>query len=199
MESSSSSPRTAGGILSSPRAQRRMIIFSGAVLVIGFIVFLSAFLLRGTSGIHSPLSTLPAQTHVKLIKAPPSKEALQVARKFLETAVLRKNLAAAYDITGPALKGTMTRKQFEKGNFGVDPYPARNTKTAAFTVDWSYKTQIMLEVDLVAKKGSGSNIRPHLPFFLGLERKGDKPNGAWQVNTWISTWHPPIPMAGGGG
>jgi hypothetical protein len=199
MESSSSSPRTVGGILSSPRAQRRMIIFSGAVLVIGFIVFLSAFLLRGTSGIHSPLSTLPAQTHVKLIKAPPSKEALQVARKFLETAVLRKNLAAAYDITGSALKGNMTRKEFEKGNFGVDPYPARNTKTAEFNVDWSYKTQIMLEVDLVAKKGSGSNIRPHLPFFLGLERKGDKPNGAWQVNTWISTWHPPIPMAGGGG
>jgi len=176
-----------------------MIIFSGAVLVVGFIVFLSAFLLRGTSGIHSPLSTLPAQTHVKLIKAPPSKEALQVARKFLETAVLRKNLDAAYDITGPALKGNMSRKQFVKGNFGVDPYPARNTKTAAFTVDWSYKTQIMLEVDLVAKKGSGSNIRPHLPFFLGLERKGDKPNGAWQVNTWISTWHPTIPMAGGGG
>ena len=38
-----------------------------------------------------------------------------------------------------------------------------------------------------------------LPFFLGLERKGDKPNGAWQVNTWIPVWHPPIPMAGGGG
>jgi hypothetical protein len=196
---SSSSPRPAGGILSSPRAQRRLIVFSGGVLVIGFIAFLSAFLLRGTSGIHSPLSTLPAQTHVKLVKAPPSKEALQVARTFIETAVLRKNLDKAYDITGPALRGTMTRSVWDKGNIAVAPYPAGNTKTAAFTVDWSYKTQIMLEVDLVAKKGSGSNIRPHLPYFLGLERKGDKPNGAWQVNTWISAWHPPIPMYGGGG
>jgi hypothetical protein len=195
---SSSSPRPAGGILSSPRAQRRLIVFSGGVLVIGFIAFLSAFLLRGTSGIHSPLSTLPAQTHVKLVKAPPSKEALQVARTFIETAVLRKNLDKAYDITGPALRGTMTRAVWDKGNIAVAPYPAGNTKTAAFTVDWSYKTQIMLEVDLVAKKGSGSNIRPHLPYFLGLERKGDKPNGAWQVNTWISAWHPPVPMAPGG-
>jgi hypothetical protein len=193
MESSSSSPRTVSGILNSPRAQRRLIIFSGGVLVIGFIAFLSAFLLRGTSGIHSPLSTLPAQTHVKLVKAPPSKEALQVARKFLETAVLRKNLSAAYDIVGPALKGDMTRAQFVKGDIPVQPYPARNTKTAAFTVDWSYRTQIMLEVDLVAKKGSGSNIRPHFPYFLGLERKGDKPNGTWLVNTWISAWHPPVP------
>lgn len=199
MESSSSSSRPDGGILSSPRAQRRLIVFSGGVLVIGFIAFLSAFLLKGTSGIHSPLSTLPAQTHAKLVKAPPSKEALQVARQFIETAPLRKNLAKAYDITGPALKGDMTRAQFAKGNIPVIDYPARNTRTAAFTVDWSYRTQIMLEVDLVAKKGSGSNIRPHLPFFLGLERVGDKPNGAWQVNTWIPVWHPPIPMAGGGG
>jgi hypothetical protein len=199
MESSSSSPRSVGGILSSPRAQRRLIVFSGGVLVIGFIAFLSAFLLRGTSGIHSPISTIPAQTHVKLVKAPPSKDALKVAREFLETAVLRKNLDRAYDITGPALRGNMTRAEWNKGNIAVAPYPARNTKTAAFTVDWSYRTQIMLEVDLVAKKGSGSNIRPHLPYFLGLERKGDKPNGAWQVNTWISAWHPPIPMAGGGG
>lgn len=176
-----------------------MIIFSGVVLVIGFIAFLSAYLLRGTSGIHSPLLNEPAQTHVKLVKAPPSKEALQVARKFLETAVLRKNLPVAYDLVGPALKGNLTRKQWATGNIPVQPYPARNTKTAAFTVDWSYRTQIMLEVDLVAKKGSGANIRPHLPFFLGLERKGDKPNGAWQVNTWIPVWHPPIPMAGGGG
>jgi hypothetical protein len=198
MESSSSS-RTLGGILSSPRGQRRLIMFSGAVLVIGFIAFLSAFLLKGTPGIQSPLSTLPAYTHAKLVKAPPSKEALQVARQFVETAPLRKNLDQAYAITGPALKGTMTKKEFEKGNIPVVDYPARNAKTAAFTVDWSYETQIMLEVDLVAKKGSGSNIRPHLPFFLGLERKGDKPNGAWQVNTWIPVWHPPLPMAGGGG
>jgi hypothetical protein len=197
--SSSSSSRTVGGFLSSPRGQRRMIIFSGVVLVVGFIAFLSAYLLKGTSGIHSPISTVPAQTHPKSIKAPPSPQALKVAREFIETAVLRKNLDKAYDITGPALRGNMTRAEWRKGNIAVAPYPARNTKTAAFTVDWSYQNQIMLEVDLVAKKGSGANIRPHLPYFLGLERKGGRPDGAWQVNTWISAWHPPIPLYGGGG
>jgi hypothetical protein len=194
METSS---RTAGGILSSPRAQRRLIIVSGGVLVVGIFVFLAVTL--GTSGIHAKLSNKPAQTHVKLVKAPPPKAALQVARKFVETAPLRKNLAQAYDLVGPALKGNMTRAQWTKGTIAVIDYPARNAKTAAFTVDWSYQTQIMLEVDLVAKHGSGSNIRPHLPFFLGLERKGDKPNGRWLVNTWMTVWHPPIPMAGGGG
>lgn len=191
MESSS---RSAGGILSSPRGQRRLIIVSSGVFLIGLIAFLSAYLLRGTSGIHSPLLNKPAQTHVKLVKAPPPKSALKVARLFVETAPLRKNLDKIYPFIGPALKGDMTREQWIKGNIPVIDYPARNAKSTAFTVDWSYKTQIMLEVDLVAKKGSGSNIRPHLPFFLGLERQGDKPNGRWQVNTFIPVWHPPVPM-----
>ena len=190
MESSS---RTAGGILSSPRGQRRLMIISAGVLLIGFIAFLSAFLLRGTSGIHARLLDKPAQKHVKLVKAPPPKAALKVARLFIETAPLRKNLDKIYPFIGPALKGGMTREEWTKGNIPVEPYPARNTKDTAFTVDWSYKTQIMLEVDLVARKGSGSNIRPHLPFFLMLERQGDKPNGRWQVNNWITAWHPPLP------
>ncbi len=170
-------------------------VISGGVFVVGLIVFLSTYLLRGTSGIHSPISSRPAQTHPQLIKAPPSKAALQVARQFIESAPLRKNLDQIYSHMGPALRGTMTRKQWDKGNIPVIDYPAGNTKTAAFTVDWSYQTQIMLEVDLVAKKGSGSNIRPHLPFFLGLQRAGDKPNGQWLVNTWIPVWHPPVPMS----
>jgi hypothetical protein len=192
MESTSSPAR--GGFLSSPRAQRRLIWISGAVFAAGLIAFLSAYALRGTSGIHSPISNQPAQTHPNLIKAPPSKAALKVARQFIETAPLRKNLDQAYSLVGPSLKGNMTRKQWNTGNIPVIDYPAGNAKTAAFVVDWSYKTQIMLEVDLVAKKGSGANIRPHLPFFLGLERKDDKPNGPWRVTTWIPVWHPPIPM-----
>jgi hypothetical protein len=195
MESSSSS-RTVGGILASPRAQRRLIVFSGGVLVIGFIAFLSAFLLRGTSGIHSPLLNQPAQRAPKLVKAPPAKAALKIARQFVETAPLRKNLDMAYSLVSPALKGTMTRKQWDTGNIPVIDYPAGNAKTASFLVDWSYKTEMMLEVDLVAKKGSGSNIRPHLGFYLGLARAGDKPNGRWLVTTWVPTWHPPIPSAG---
>jgi hypothetical protein len=191
MESTSAS----GGFLSSPRAQRRLIWFSGAVLAAGVIAFISGYALRGTSGIHSPISTVPAQTHPNLIKSPPAKGALRVARQFIETAPLRRNLDQAYALVGPSLKGAMTRKQWNKGNIPVIDYPAGNAKTAAFVVDWSYRTQMMLEVDLVAKKGSGANIRPHLPFFLGLERKGDRPNGQWRVTTFIPVWHPPIPMS----
>ena len=93
----------------------------------------------------------------------------------------------------------LTKKQFEKGNIPVISYPAGNLKTAGFTVVSSYKTQMMLLVDLVARKGSGANIRPHLPFWVGLVRAHNKPNGHWLVNYWIPDWSPPVPLAGGGG
>lgn len=183
-----------GGFLHSPRAQRRFYWISGSIFLLGLIVFLSVFLFRGSSGIHSPISTVPAQTVPKEIKAPPDPAAFKVARKFIETAVLRKNLSAAYPLVSPAIKGGETLKQWDKGNIAVIGYPAGNAKSAAFTVWWSYKTQIMMVVDLVAKPGS--NVRPHLPFFVGLVRKDNKPNGRWLVNYWQAYYTPPVPAAG---
>jgi hypothetical protein len=172
-----------------------MIWFSSAVFAVGLIAFVGGFVLRGSPGAHSPISKKAAQSPQKLVKAPPSKEALKVARQFLETAPLRKNLDQAYDLVGPALKAGITRKEWNAGNTRIIDYPARNAKTTALIVDWSYKTEMMLEVDLVKRHGAGPQIRPHLGFYLGLERKGGKPNGQWQVTTWIPTWHPPLPMA----
>jgi hypothetical protein len=191
MESSSSS--VDDGFLSSPRAQRRLIWISGGVFGIGLIVFLSVFVLRGSPGPTSPLSTLPAQTAPKQVKAPPDPKAFKVARTFIETAVLRKNLDAAYPIVNQEIKGGLTKKQWETGNIPVIGYPANNAKTAAFEVVWSYKTQLMTIVDLVARRGS--HVRPHLPFFLGLVRAHNKPNGKWLVNYFEADWAPPVPSS----
>lgn len=191
MESSSSPVND--GFLSSPRNQRRLLWVSGGVFGVGLIVFLSVFVLRGSPGPSSPISTTPAQTAPKQVKAPPDPQAFKVARKFIETAVLRKNLDAAYPIVNPEIKGGLTKKQWETGNIPVIGYPAGNSKTAAFEVLWSYKTQMMTVVDLVAKKGS--HVRPHLPFFLGLVRANNKPNGKWLVNYFEADWTPPVPSA----
>lgn len=170
-----------------------MIWISGGVFGIGLIVFLSVFVLRGSPGPSAPISTVPAQTAAKQVKAPPDPQAFKVAREFIETAVLRKNLDAAYPIVNQEIKGGLTKKQWESGNIPVIGYPAGNTKTAAFTVLWSYKTQLMTIVDLVAKRGS--HVRPHLPFFLGLVRAHNKPNGKWLVNYFQADWSPPVPSA----
>jgi hypothetical protein len=188
MDSSSGSP--SGGILSSPRAQRRLLFVSGGILAVGLIVFFVAYF-HGSSGYSSPISNKPAQSAPKQVKAAPDPAAFKVARKFIETAPLRKNLDVAYPLVNSEIKGTQTRKQWDKGNIAVLPYPAGNTKTTGFQVLWSYKTQMMLVVDLVARRGT--DVRPHLPFFLGLKRAGNKPDGRWLVNYWEADWAPPVP------
>jgi hypothetical protein len=191
MESSPSSVND--GFLSSPRAQRRLLWGSAGILAIGLIVFLSVFVLRGSPGPSSPISTVKADRAPKEIKAPPDPKAFSTARKFIETAVLRKNLDSAYPLVNHEIKGGLTKKQWETGNIPVIGYPAENAKTAAFTVLWSYKTQLMTIVDLVARPGT--HARPHLPFFLGLVRAHNKPNGKWLVNYFIPDWSPPIPSS----
>src|SRR6266487_1194340 len=102
MSSTTSSPT--GGFLSSPRMQQRLVWISGAVLLIGIAVFLGVFLSRGSSKpanqnlstiASPPASTTPAVNNPRVA---PAASALKVARTFLETAVLRKNLDAAYPI-----------------------------------------------------------------------------------------------------
>jgi hypothetical protein len=190
MESSTSQDRF-GGLFNSPRAQRRLIWISGGFFAVALIVFISIFVLRGSPGPTSPISNKPAQTVKPQVKAPPDPAAFKVARTFLETAVLRKNLDAAYPLVNDEIKGGMTKKQWETGNIAVMPYPAENAKTTAFTVLWSYKTQMMAVVDLVARPGS--NVRPHLPFYVGLVRAHNKPGGRWLVNYFEADWTPPIP------
>jgi len=189
MESTNS---TSTGILSSPRAQRRLLWISAAIFAIGLIVFLVTYV-GGSSGYHAPISNKPAQIAPKEIRAKPDPAAFKVARKFIETAPLRKNLDAAYSLVNHDISGGMTKKEWDKGNIAVLPYPAGNTKTAGFQVLWSYKTQLMLVVDLVAARGT--DVRPHLPFFLGLVRAGNKPNGRWLVNYWEADWTPPVPSS----
>src|SRR5262245_33816591 len=121
-----STPAQSHSILNSPRAQRRFMWISGGVFVVGLIVFLAVFVFRGSPGHRSPISDKAAKKAPKLVKAAPDPAAYKVARKFIETAPLRKNLDVAYPLVNRDIKGGMTKKQWEKGNIAVLPYPARN-------------------------------------------------------------------------
>jgi hypothetical protein len=188
-----STTSSSSGFFSSPRLQQWLPWISGVVLVLGVVVFLGVYFSRGSSSsaganistISSgpPSSTTPAAKNPRVAASP---DALKVARTFLETAVLRQNLDAAYGIVGPDLKGGMSRAQWRKGNIAVTPYPAENAKTAQLVVKSSHRNQLMLQVLLNPRKGSGVT-RP-LPFTLGLDRVG----GKWLVNYWLPNYRPAI-------
>lgn len=181
---------TLSGKFSSPRRQRQIFLGSAAVFAAGVIAFLAVVLLRGSGNrFTDTFSNQPAQLAKKERVTKPTAEEYAVARRFIETAVARKNLDASYDLVHVDLKGRMTRKQWDTGNIPVVDYPANNAKTAAFTTEYSYADQGLFDVDLVAKPGS--TVRPHLLFFIGLKKE----HGKWLVNYWEPHWRPPIPQA----
>ena len=152
------------GFFNSPRKQRRFFILSAGVLAVGVgVVPRDGRVQRHANAFTDTLSNKPAQLYHPDKKVPLSQEQIGSPGGSSQTAVERRNLDAAYTIVHPDLKGTLTRKQWDTGNIPVVSYPARNADTAAFVVDYSFKTSALLEVDLVAKRGQDQ--RPHLLFY----------------------------------
>jgi hypothetical protein len=108
----------------------------------------------------------------------------KVLKQFIATAVVRHDVAKSWDIAGPTLKQGVTRKQWDRGNLPVIPYPARNKGWG----DWSFvqysftegqKHTVGLEVFLFPKPKSGwSAMSADVEVVQGK-------NGRWLVDYWM--------------
>jgi hypothetical protein len=170
-------------LIDSPRAQRRFGWFSAAVLVVGIVTFLVVVVFHNTSTannppIHHPPAPPPAP-HVK-----PSNDARAVAREFLLTAVLRKDLHQAYTLVAAPLKAGESRKEWETGNNPVTPYDAYNARTAGLSVVDSTARRLYLQVSLLSK-----TQRP-ATFYMELRKHS---NGKWLVDYFEANNPFPIP------
>lgn len=184
---------TLSGFLNSPRKQRRFFIVSAGIFGVGVIAFVSMVFLHGTGNrFTNTFSNQPAKLYKPDKAVPIQKSEIALARKFIETAVERKDLATAYGLVHADLKGRMTKKEWLTGNIPVIQYDAVNAKTADFTVDYSFQRSALLEVNLISRH---QQTKPTLLFFLGLKRAGDTAKGRWLVSYWEPHWQPPVPLA----
>ena len=185
-----------GGMLDSPRKQRRFLIISSAVFAIGVVAFVSVFLLRGTSNAFpDTISSQPAKLAKAEKTVPVTTEQVTLMRTFIKTAVARKRLAYAYSLVDADLKGTMTLKQWETGNIPVIQYEAENVNTAEFIPIYHLQTQALFNVDLIPV--GHTQKRPELLFFIGMKRAGGSKTGKWLIDYWQPRWRPPVPAAPG--
>jgi hypothetical protein len=107
-----------------------------------------------------------------------------IATKFVRTAVARKNLAAAYAISGPGIREGMTLKQFMTGNIPVVPYTVTPKTQAHMKIDKSYANKATVELYLVTAPDPGKD------FYVDLIKK----DGKWMVDSWMPRGTPPIPV-----
>ncbi len=119
----------------------------------------------------------------------------KVLKRFIATAVVRHDVARAWDIAGPTLKEGVTRKEWDKGALPVIPYPALDRGWGNWSfVQYSYteskKHTVGLEVFLFPKPNSGWSA------MTADVEVVHKPKGRWLVDYWMpKKFHGPPAVA----
>jgi hypothetical protein len=111
--------------------------------------------------------------------------ARRAAVTFLRTAVAREDLATAWTVAGPNVRGGQSREEWLK-EIGVVPYPGESMDKAPIRVDWSYPRNVGLSIALLPKRGSGE--KPQV-FQMELRRLGAAKR--WVVDSWVP-YAPPV-------
>jgi hypothetical protein len=176
--------------LQSPRNQRRLLVVALVLLAIGVGVF-TFVVFRNTGDTTETFSTEPADIFKPEKSVSVDLAAKRIAGEFIKTAVARKNLAASYDLVAPELRQGMTRKEWLTGNIPVVYYPTGDLELATFKVDRSYKNEVVWQVFMVPKPGSGT--QPAV-FYIGLKRSDEK--APWKVFYWVPRYQPAVPDPG---
>jgi hypothetical protein len=167
---------------------------AGVLLVVGIVMTIVTL----TSGPSSPASspaTKPPTAPVTPKSVPLSTAARSVAREFVTTAVARKDLAAAWKISGPNIRGGLTYAEWKTGNIPVIPYPVASVQYGApFKIDFSYPNEALLEVALLPKPSV--KIKPAIFDLLLRLIPGAGGKQHWVVDSWVPHSSTLVPAAG---
>jgi hypothetical protein len=139
-----------------------------AVLVAGVVAFAVTKLTDST-----PAAALPHRT------APLAAGERKIAIEFIDTAVARKNLARAWDISAPELKQDLTLDEWETGTIPVVPYPVGQAVARLKLVN-SFTDTAEFEVSFLPRAGSKAKAAS---FQLGLRNIDQR----WLVSSWLPT------------
>jgi hypothetical protein len=161
------------------------------VLAVGVLVFLIAHYNNDGGSSAKPLPPAPAAPAAnKVDQKAFDEEAQQVARRFILTAVARRNTGASWTLLDSEYPGKSeyTKKTWAKGDIPVIPasFPLTNLKEARFRVTESFPKQLTVEVAFFPK-----NRKPEL-FVIGLRDRGKGTNRHWLVDYWMTRYVPGV-------
>jgi hypothetical protein len=168
-------------LLQSPRRRRRLAW--GASIALFVAAGISAGVVFSNTGHSSatPFENRPAEVF-KLKDIPFSGETARDAGRtisqFVQTAVLRKDLDAAWTLASPTLREGLTRAEWNRGKLPVVGYPAKAVENIGWRLDYAYRDDVVLDVMLTAKPGSGVGTGI---FLIELKRPKDR----WLVESWL--------------
>ena len=182
----SSGGRGISGMLASPRRRRRLKWGAGLVAVAG-VVGLAVVLMPDNNGDKLPAArpgkptiVAPAPKHVRMGAADQAAARLAAA-KFIDTAVLRRNIDQSWDLTAPELRVGFTRKAWKTGNIPVVPFPADQLDSVRYHTDYTIKNHIGYQVSMLPHENSTAQA---VLFSMELVKRGPAVSPHWMVDYW---------------
>jgi hypothetical protein len=100
--------------------------------------------------------------------------------EFVRTAVMRRDLERSWELSSPALRIGITRREWLSGDLPVYPYPADPARTE-WDLDYADEEEVALNVTLVPRKGSSD--APAV-FGVSLAPVGRGAHRHWLVGSW---------------
>jgi hypothetical protein len=169
-------------ILHSYRWRRRIIFAAIALGVAAPLIWLGVRYSQPGNAFNANGPTVPDYVQPKhaAFTLAKQRQVHQVLKEFISTAVVRHDVSKAWNIAGPTLKEGVTRKEWDRGDLPVVPYPALNKGWGDWSfVQYSYTDSVGLEVYLFPKPHSGwSAMTADVELLKGK-------NGRWLVDYWM--------------
>ena len=169
-----------GSLLASPRRRRRLAWAAGlGVLALAVLVAARA-LPRGeelppeTFSNREGIDILAKEKPVKVTKR--DRTAINAALdRFVPAAIVRKDPAAAYEVSTPNLRSQATPQQWQTGDIPVHPFAARGRKFHGWTLNYAIRNHVSL--NLLLMPNLKKERRP-IAFTIDMQ----KVRGQWLVD-----------------
>jgi hypothetical protein len=179
-------------ILQSYRWRRRLVILSIPIAIAPFIYLGVHYSNPANPGSPTaPGGSFYVQPKPAPFTAADKRAVRPVLKEFVRTAVAREDVPRSWDLSAPSLRAGITRKQWNRGDIPVVPYPAANKGLGTWSfVQYSYTDTVALEVFLFPKPHSGYSA---MTADVELVKAKD---GRWQVDYWMpKRFHGPPALA----
>jgi hypothetical protein len=183
---------------SSPRRRRRMAI-GGAIAAVPISFVLAAQVMPGAKEVapdrfeRGQATPVAAEKPVRLTRRDRT-EINATLDRFVPLAVKRRNPGAAYALATPNLRSQATPSQWNRGDIPIHPYPARGTRFRGWTVNFSVRNHVNVDLLLMPARNRPS-LGP-ISFTVDLLKSEDR----WLVDAFYPiAVYAPLPPQGNRG
>ena len=170
------------GYLESPRRRKRAAVLAVVVLlaIVGTIVGLTWSNTSHEKETFEPGKAQVVQEQVPVaLTAADRRAVLRAVDRFVDDAVARHDLAAAYDLTAPELRGGVSRSEWTRGEISVPAYPVYRH---GVRITDTYRNDVSVQLLLQARRRS---IAEPLGVDMELKAVGKGERRRWLVSYYL--------------